>query len=310
MQQQRHGWSYYVLAIFATTLWGSAFAGAKIGFEYMPPIMLSGLRFSLAGMLLLPMVLIFKIPFREQLKHWRFMLLFGSIQTLLQYGLFYMGLDLIPGAVAAIIIGSGPLFIAVLAHFTLPNDKLNARNVFAVLLGVAGVVSISLSGDSISADTPHFYRGVALLILSNIIGSYTNIMVVKKDAGISPVMLTMVANLFGGIMLFIISLFAEPTESLYQAFNFSLPLEFYFALLWLAFIPAAAFSAWYHLLSRPDVRVSELNIWKFIIPFVGVLFSWIFLPGEDPTWSSAIGIVIISMALLVLQLPAILNREK
>ncbi len=301
MQQPiTHSWKYISLVLIATTLWGSAFAGAKIGFEYMPPMMLSGLRFSLAGVLLIPMIWLSKIPWREQLVHWRFMLLFAFLQSFLQYGLFYMGLDLLPGAVAAIIIGAGPLFVTLMAHFTLRDDKLTARKIFAIILGLAGVVSISLTGGSLSGDNPHFYRGVALLITSNLIGSYTNIMVVKKSAALSPIMLTMFANMAGGILLFIVSLFIEPTDSLRHA----LPMQFYLALLWLAIIPAAGFSIWYYLLSLPGVKVSELNIWKFVIPIVGVLLSWLLVPGEYPTYSSVLGIVIITSAVIVLQLPS------
>lgn len=308
MKVTHNSWGQIALAVFATTLWGSAFAGAKIGFEYMSPIMLSGMRFTLAGVLLMPMVLLFKIPWREQLKYWRFMLLFGFIQTFLQYGIFFMGLNMVPGSLAAIIIGAGPLFVAVMAHLTLPNDKLNARKMLAVMLGIVGVVFISLTGgESLAASNPSFYTGVGLLLLSNCIGSYTNIMVVKKDAGISPVMLTMFANFTGGLMLFIVSTIVEEPSALLQP----LPFKFFAALLWLAFIPAGAFSAWYFLLSQPGVKVSELNIWKFIIPVVGVLLSWALVAGESPSWNAVIGIVIISSAVLVLQLPAMLkNRNK
>ncbi len=303
MRVERNNWAYYALALCATILWGSAFAGAKIGFEYMPPMMLSGIRFSLAGLLLVPMILATKLDWRAQVaKHWRFMLLFGFIQSFLQYGIFYMGLSMVPGAISAIIIGAGPLFVTVMAHLTLPNDKLNGRKIFALLLGVLGVVSISLTGEKI-ATSEYFYAGVAMLLLSNMIGSYTNIMVVKHKGGLSPVMLTMVSNFSGGVMLFLTSLFVEPTDALRSA----LPLEFYLALLWLAIIPAAGFSIWYYLLSLPEVKVSELNIFKFVIPIVGVVLSWWLLPGEYPTWGTVIGILIISAAVLVLQLPTILN---
>lgn len=292
-------WSYYTLAIFATTLWGSAFAGAKIGFEYMPPMMLSGFRFMLAGLLLLPIIFIFKVDWRKELQHWRFILLFGFVQTFLQYGLFYAGLDLVPGAIAAIIIGAGPLFIAIMAHIALQNDKLTIRKSIAILLGLSGVISISLTNNNLSANNPHFLFGVALLIISNIVGSYTNIMVIKRTTPISPILLTMAANFSGGVLLFIVSLFIEPTDSL----SSSLPLEFYLALLWLAIIPAAGFTAWYHLLQRPGVKVSELNVLKFIIPVVGVLLSWLLLPDEYPTWSATIGIIIISTAVIILNYP-------
>ncbi|MFI3281061.1 MAG: DMT family transporter [Rikenellaceae bacterium] len=305
MKVERNNWAYFLLALVATTLWGSAFAGAKIGFEYMPPMMLSGVRFSLAGVMLIPMIFITRIDWRSQAAaHWRFMLFFGFIQSFLQYGIFYMGLNLVPGAVSAIIVGSGPLFVAVMAHLTLKDDRLNGRKIFAVMLGLAGVISISLTGEKL-ATSDNFYWGVAMLIASNLIGSYTNIMVVKQSKGLSPILLTLWSNLSGGLMLFFASLFVEPTDALHT----SLPLTFYLALLWLAVIPAAGFSIWYYLLSLPGVKVSELNIFKFVIPIVGVLLSWLLLPGEYPTWSTVIGIVIISTAVVVLQLPAIFKRR-
>ncbi len=306
MQVTKNSWSYYLLALFTVFLWGSAFAGAKIGFAYMPPLMLSGIRFTLAGLLLAPMIFATRINWREQLaSHWRFILLFGFVQSFLQYGIFYTGLYLVPGAVSAIIIGAGPLFVTVMAHFTLKNDRLNARTICAILLGLSGVVSISFTGEDI-ATSSNFYLGVAMLLLSNLIGSYTNIMVVKHGGGLSSMMLTLGSNLSGGVMLFLFSLFVEPTEALRSA----LPLEFYLAILWLAIIPAAGFSIWYYLLALPGVKVSELNVFKFVIPIVGVVLSWWLLPNEYPTWGTVMGILIITSAMITLQYPVIKGAIK
>jgi len=285
-------------AILACILWGSAFAGAKIGFQYADPIYLSGMRFTLAGLLLVPIILIKKVDVAGALKHWRFMLLFAFMQTFLQYGLFFMGLDKVPGAISSIIIGAGPLFVAVMAHFTLKNDKMTIRKIIAIALGIAGIAFISLTAGKVSADNPSFYAGVGLLLLSNMIGSYTNIMVVKKKSyNISPYVLTSFANFTGGIMLLITAFIVEKPEiTIY-------PVEFYIALLWLAFIPAASFSLWYGLLQRPGVKVSELNMWKFIIPITGCVLSWLLLPGEEPTVYAVIGILIITLALQLVQLP-------
>lgn len=285
-------------AILACLLWGSAFAGAKIGFQYADPVYLSGLRFTLAGMMLMPVMWIKKVSLFSALKHWRFMLLFAFTQTFLQYGLFFMGLDKVPAATAAIIIGGGPLFVAIMAHFALANDKMTIRKITAIILGLSGVVFISLAKGEFTSDNPNFYPGVGLLLLSNIIGGYTNIMVVKKSKyHISPIALTSFANFTGGIMLIIVSFIIEKPELKVY------PTEFYLALLWLAFIPAAAFSLWYSLLQRPDVKVSELNMWKFIIPVSGCVLSWVLLPNEQPDVPSVIGIIIITIALITLQLP-------
>lgn len=292
-------------AILACILWGSAFAGAKIGFQYADPIYLSGMRFTLAGLLLVPVLIAKKVDFRGAMKHWRFMLLFAFVQTFLQYGIFFMGLDKVPGAISSIIIGAGPLFVAIMAHFTLENDRMTPRKIAAIALGLSGIVFISAAQGSMSTDNPSFYAGVALLVLSNVIGSYTNIMVVKKKHyNISPYVLTSFANFTGGIMLLITSFIVEkPEVKIY-------PAEFYVALLWLAFIPAAAFSLWYGLLQQPGVKVSELNMWKFVVPVTGVILSWLLLPDEHPTLYSVIGIIIITLALQLQQLPERFFRRK
>ena len=285
-------------AILACILWGSAFAGAKIGFQYADPIYLSGMRFTLAGLLLVPVMIIKKVDFWGALKHWRFMLLFAFMQTFLQYGLFFMGLNKVPGAISSIIIGAGPLFVAIMAHLTLKDDKMTIRKILAIVLGISGIVFISFTQGQLSTNNPSFYTGVGLLVLSNIIGSYTNIMVVKKKSyHISPYALTSFANFTGGVMLLITAFIVEKPEIKVY------PPEFYGALLWLAFIPAASFSLWYGLLQRPEVKVSELNMWKFIIPVTGCILSWLLLPDESPTVNSVTGIVVITFALQLQQLP-------
>ncbi len=285
-----------ILALIACILWGSAFAGAKIGFEFMPPILLSGMRFMLAGLLLLPFLRFKKIDIIASIKRdWAFMSLFAFVQTFLQYGLFYMGLDKVPGAAASIIIGAGPLFIMLMAHFTISNDKLTLNKILALALALSGVLFISLTkGGQSGLDSELFYSGVGLLLLSNLVGSYTNIMVAKHKGDTSPILLTAYANFSGGVLLLLTGVFVETMPEVA-----SLPLEFYLSLLWLALIPAVAFSLWYTLLQKPGVKVSDLNMWKFVIPVTGCVLSWLLLPGESPNVYSLVGILVIVLSLRV-----------
>ncbi|MGL5318535.1 MAG: DMT family transporter, partial [Bacteroidales bacterium] len=177
------------------------------------------------------------------------------------------------------------------------NDRMSLRKAIAIALGLSGVVFISLSKGGSAADHPEFFVGVALLLLSNLIGGYTNIMVAKYRQKLSPALLTSFANFTGGLMLIVVGLITEDFPS--QA----LPPVFFGALTWLAIIPAVGFSVWYTLLQKPGVKVSELNMWKFIIPVTGCVLSWVFLPGESPDLSSVAGIMIITIALQILQLP-------
>lgn len=289
--------NYKIRAVIACLFWGSAFAGAKIAFQYVGPIYLSGMRFTLAGLMLMPIILLKKENLRANLKHWRFLTLFALIQTFLQYGIFFMGLHKVPGATSAIIIGAGPLFVALMAHLSLKDDKLNLRKIIAIALGLSGVIFISLANGSVTEGYPSFYIGVGMLLLSNMIGSYTNIMVIKrKSYNISPLVLTSYANFTGGLMLLITAFFVEKPEiKLY-------PAEFYISMIWLALIPAVSFSLWYGLLKRPGVKVSELNAWKFLVPVTGCVLSWLIIAGETPNIASILGIFIIISSLWLLQM--------
>lgn len=287
-----------LLAIIACFVWGSAFALAKIGFEYMPPVRLSGFRFMLAGLILLPFLIVRRYNWSELKGESMFILKFAIVQTFFQYGLFYYGLNLVPAAVSAIIIGAGPFFVALLAHFLLKDDKITIRKSLSIICGLSGVVFISLKSGTDISQHPDFYLGVTALLLSNIIGSASNIIVVKHKKQLSSVALTSLSCFIGGVFLYILSLFVEPSDN-YGITGY--PLAFYGALLWLAIIPALAFSVWYFILKLPGVKVSEINIWKFLTPVFGVLLSWLLLADEYPNIYTVSGIIIISLSIIILQ---------
>lgn len=288
---------YILWAVVACILWGSAFVGAKIGFRYMGPFELSGIRFILAGIFLWPLLFIQKVSFKETLKHWRFLLFFAFLQTFLQYGLFFAGLNLVPAATAAMISGGAPLIIAVLAHFTMQGDRMTWRKTGAILLGIAGVTFISLTKGEMLGSDSNFYIGVTLLLVSSLVGGSTNIVVAKYMLDINPIALTSFANFTGGLLLFFSARWIEnPVKNGY-------PTEFWIALCWLSFISAAGFSIWYTILKKPHVKVSELNMWKFIIPVTGCILSWTILPDEIIDLPSIIGITIITVSLLLYAWP-------
>ncbi|HRX12352.1 MAG TPA: hypothetical protein P5210_11915, partial [Draconibacterium sp.] len=66
------------------------------------------------------------------------------------------------------------------------------------------------------------------------------------------------------------------------------------------FLSAAAFAIWYTLLQRPGVKVSILNMWKFIIPALGAALSWILIKSEKPDWISVAGMLVITLSLVLL----------
>jgi drug/metabolite transporter (DMT)-like permease len=284
------------LAIVAALLWSTAFAGVKIGLKYHTPLQFGSLRFILAGLMVMIAYGNMRKYIEEVRSEWRFILLIAFIQTIIQYGMFYTGMNLVPGSLGAMIIGSSPLFVALIAHFTHPDDKMSILKTISFLVGVTGIAIITLGRQNVELKNKWESLGIVLLILNNFASGYSNVLVSKNPRPISPIVLTSSSLLIGGLALYLISL---PLEG-FQTGPF--PVTWYISLFWLAFISAAAFSIWYTLLKRPGVKVSELNIWKFLIPVSGAGLSWLLVVGEKPDWTSVTGMVVIAGSLFLMNL--------
>lgn len=284
------------LAIVAALLWSTAFAGVKIGLKYQTPLQFGSFRFILAGLMVMIAFGNMRKYLEEVRSEWRFILLIATIQTVIQYGMFYTGMSLVPGSLGAMIVGSSPLFIAFLAHFTHPDDKMTFLKTSSFLIGVLGIAIITLGRQSVELKSKWEAWGIVLLILNNFSSGYTNVLVSKNKRAFSPIVLTSSSLLIGGIIMYLISL---PLEGFQRG---PFPLPWFISLLWLAFISAAAFSIWYTLLKRPGVKVSELNIWKFLIPVSGAGLAWLLLEGENPDWTSVTGMVVIAGSLFLMNL--------
>ena len=245
------------LAILVCWLWSTAFAMVKIGLEYSTPFQFAGLRFILAGVMLFLFIGKPAMIFNEIKANWKFILVLSFAQFSGQYAFFYKGMELVPGALGAMIIGASPLFIAVVAHFAFHNDKMTPFKTVSILVGVAGIAIITLG-----------------LFINNLFSGYSNVLVSKQPRKISPIVLSSTTLFIGGLTLFLVSV---PVEGIrFQP----APAVYYFSLLWLAFLSATAFAIWYGLLQRPGVKVSQINMWKFLIPVSGAILSWILIKNE------------------------------
>jgi len=285
------------LAIIASLLWSSAFVGVKIGLKYHSPLQFAGVRFLISGLILLPVIGNFERFKTEVKQNFAYVCLIAFLQVVLQYSFFYLGVNLVPASISAMIVGSGPLFVALVAHFSMPDDRMDWVKSISILLGIAGVAVITLGRKSMPSGAEIAMLGVVYLLLNNLTSGITNVVIARKQQTISPMILTSSSLFIGGLSMCLISL---PIEGLpKQAF----PPEYFIALAWLSFLSAAAISIWNTLLRRPGVKVSELNIWKFLIPVAGAILSWIILPNESADVVSVSGMILIALSLLILNLP-------
>jgi drug/metabolite transporter (DMT)-like permease len=291
-----------LLAIIACLLWSTAFVGIKTGLHYSKPLSFAGIRFMLSGVMLLPFTGGMTRYFQLVRVHWWILLKVGLLQTFLVYGLFYSGMTIVPGALAAVIIGSSPLITAIIAHFRMPGDELTVPKTMSMLLGVAGVVVIGISRHPWEEAGFGQFVGILILLASSVSGAFGNITVAQERSSIPPVILNSAQIFLGGLLLFVLSL---PLEGLPR---FNHPPVYWAALFYLAFVSAAAFSIWFSLLKTPGIKVSSLNLWKFLIPVLGATFSWILLSEESPELFTIIGMLCVALSIIAYNICLLANR--
>jgi len=282
-----------LLAIIACLLWSTAYASIKIGLQYDTPLHFAGIRFIISGLIILPFTVKPDLYLQMIRQYWKVVAWVTLLQTLINYSLFYMGLDLVPGALGAVIVGSQPLVTAVVASVMHKEDKLTGRKIVTIIFGLSGVILISAGRQVFKLGTALELLGVVMILAANISVATSNVIVSVRSKGMNPYVLSSSSLFLGGVILYLVSF---PIEGKPQYFY---PLQYWLILLWLSIMAAVAFSLWFLLLQRPGVKVSELNLWKFIIPVVGAILSWLLVPDEHPELLTITGMIIITASLIL-----------
>ncbi|AIF44570.1 DMT family transporter [Virgibacillus sp. SK37] len=271
-------WVVVSIAIFCAILWGSAFPVLKVSYEelQMAPddtiakIVFAGWRFLMAGLILLIGMLF--VNWRRLLvtkRQFMFLILFGIIQTALQYYFFYNGLGKVSGMQGAILVSSGTFFTVILAHFFYHNDRLNWKKAIGLVAGFGGVIVANWGSE---LQLSFQLTGEGYMILAALTGAIGTIMAKELAVGIHPFALTGWQLTIGAALLLVIGL-PRLDEG---AITFT-PLG-YGLLIYSALLSAAAFALWYSILKYN--KAGEISMFKFITPVSGAILSAMFVPGE------------------------------
>lgn len=137
--------------------------GGKIGLKYRTPLQFAGIRFIISGLMLVPFVYSLKRFRKEVSENFWYVCLIAFLLVILQYSLFYLGVSKVPASIAAMIVGSSPLFIALVAHYFNPGNRMDLFKTGSFLIGILGVAVITLSRDRFPSGAEIAMNGVILL---------------------------------------------------------------------------------------------------------------------------------------------------
>lgn len=282
-----------IWAIITCLMWSTAYPFIKVGLQYSTPVHFAGTRFLLSGLMILPFTVRPREYIRMLIENRSLAIWVTLLQVFINYMLFYLGMDRVPGALGAVIVGSQPFVTAIVSRIMIREERFTRAKVTTIILGLAGIVLVSAGRQGFRFGLPGEILGIIMIFIANISTATSNVLVSKNGKNMNPLVLSSFSLLVGGAAMFLLSFGIEEVPS-----KPDFPLRYWLVLAWLSFMSAFTFSKWYVLLKRPEVKVSELNLWKFIIPVFGAILSWMIVPGEKADWVTIAGMAIISISLI------------
>ena len=180
-------------------VWGSTFLAIRIGVHEVPPLLLAGMRFFLAGFVLCAWV----IPRGHSLptaRQWLSILLLATLIFVVDYGLLFWAEQRVPSGIAAVILATIPVFIAVAEITMLRTQRLTLRLAVALLIGVAGV-GMLMSRSLHLGGAPISRIGALALLLASLSWSIATVLTRRLPLPESKVLSSGAQMLAGGLLL-------------------------------------------------------------------------------------------------------------
>ncbi|GAB3699209.1 DMT family transporter [Halorubrum pallidum] len=130
--------------VLLATLWGTSFVAIEAGLHYFPPLLFAGVRYAVAGTIVLAFAVIVSDRFVPRGRdEWLGVAVAGTFVIAAYHGLLYVGELYVSGAVAAVIVSLSPVLTATFAAALLPGERLGPVEIGGFALGIVGVVVIA-----------------------------------------------------------------------------------------------------------------------------------------------------------------------
>lgn len=191
-------------------IWGSTYLGIKVAVESMPPYLMAGARFLLAGLIMAAWLAVTGRFGRNALSFRAFVssavvgvLMLGTANALVVWAI-HRGA---PTGLAAVIVATTPFWLVVLDRFVEGTSRITAQVVAGLGIGLIGIAVLT----GVGGEAPKGIDGPALIALvgATLAWSVGSILSRSGPRPASPLVATAVQMVMGGAILFVGSLLLE-----------------------------------------------------------------------------------------------------
>lgn len=278
---------FYFLLFLSMLSWGGSWVNVKILSSYINEYETMFFRFLITSITTLPVVLLFKKSFKIDLKTFGILLINGTFFiAYMKY--FFLGTKFGTASLGGTLVTTlAPIFTFIILAIT-KNKDVKRKDVIALCLGAIGVLTIldlwSFKTEEIFT-LYNFYFILAALLWATIT------VISSKAVKISPIVFTFYIYIFitiGGA--FLIDFQSIPFESFDTLFWINMTL---------ISVGSSTFAYTVYFLGVEKLGAGEVSSFIFLVPFMTVLLSWLFLEEEIKT-PMIIGTILTILAVKIL----------
>lgn len=290
-------------------VWGSTYLAIRYALESMPPSFMMGARFLISGIIFFIWYSFKKSP-KPTVTDCKVGIFTGVLMFIIGYGILAWAEQFLPSGMAALVVASIPIWMVILHWMHAAENKPDGLTGMGIIIGLVGVALLSGIGDEVLISTDiaggSVVLGVAGLTFGSISWSYASLYIkYNKTTSISPIFISGVQTLTGGIGLFIFGFITGQHEQ-FSFTNLSL-LSVGSLFYLIIFGTLIAFSAYVWLLevSTP----AKVSTYAYFNPLVAIFLGGIFA-DEPLTLHMLVGAALIISSIVMINKPWMMLRRK
>jgi drug/metabolite transporter (DMT)-like permease len=282
-------------------VWGTTFLAIRFALESIPPFMMAGLRFTIAGVLLFAWVY-FRYPVKIKLEHLKLPAITGLLMIFIGHGSLAWAEQFITSGFAALLCSVIPVWMVLISWMQSRANKPDKLTVAGIILGITGVALLTITGDEFSISTTAGSGMIILniipLLLSGIIWSYASIKSRKFSKELPLLYSISIQILTGGTALLLLGIFrGEVSELSASAITF---ISFASMVYLILFGTILAYSSYVWLLKASTP--AKVGTYAFFNPLIAIFLGWLTI-DEPITSVMIIGAAGILVSVLLINKP-------
>jgi drug/metabolite transporter (DMT)-like permease len=266
-------------------VWGTTYLFIRIALETIPPLLLTGTRFTLAGSIMLAIAKLRGDALPRDVRTLANLALIGFLMVGVGNLAVVWAEQWVPSGLAALFVATAPFWMAIIEAFRTGGERVDRRGAIGMLIGFGGVaLLVTPHGSGVGLSLPFILGALAIQVgsLAWQAGSAHG----KYNVRHVPLMVSAALQmLFGGLIVGAAGL------ALGEASRFTLTPRTLGALAYLTiFGSILAYSAYVFALAH--MRTTHSSLYAYVNPVVAVFLGWLIL-DEPLTMTSVVAMVVI-----------------